>query len=287
MNQETIPNRPNEEEVPERSNFTESIAEIRERNKSVEKKIESRTEGVIERAEKLGNSPRVQEVRGLLETSRRRLTLLAASATFLLAMNSTAVASENTEKLSDGPRAESVSGEQTNIAKKLLSSTNLDETLQDGEDIASAVGTLVETTIEEKRGRIKNNIKILTGEDTVEGGQEEDPSKKIQKKVDAGLELATDTPIISKVIAKKIPTLTILSALNDLQTELRKPTATAMSILIKVSRLVIDAKTFGLGTIAIDTLYGLSKSSEHPKNDPSSPSVPSISPETSELSMSH
>ncbi len=203
MKQENTPSRSNEEEAPERSNLTESTAEVRERNKSVDKKIENRAKGVIERAEKLGNSPRAQEVRGLLETSRRKLALVAASATFLLAINSHAMASESKEKIHDLPRAESAGEEQVDIGKELLTPARLDEALQDGKDISFAVGTLVKNHIEEKKGQINNTIKILTNEDSSEESQGEDLSQKIQKKVDAGLELATNTPIISKVITKK------------------------------------------------------------------------------------
>lgn len=83
-----------------------------------------------------------------------------------------------------------------------------------------------------------------------------DENTTTQKKVDASLEVATDTPILSTVILKKLPIISLLYTLNELQKDIQNPKMSKEATAKKLGRALLDAKTLGLGSVIIDILSG-------------------------------
>ena len=76
--------------------------------------------------------------------------------------------------------------------------------------------------------------------------------EKPQKTIDAALSIATDTPILGRAVLKKFPILNIIATLNDLQRDLRDPNKKPEDVMKSLGRALLDAKTFGLGSLALD-----------------------------------
>ena len=75
-----------------------------------------------------------------------------------------------------------------------------------------------------------------------------------QEVFDATLNIATDTPVISSIILKKVPLIALFYQANQLLKDLQDPKITKEVAAKKLGRAILDAKTFGIGSVIIDLL---------------------------------
>jgi hypothetical protein len=94
-------------------------------------------------------------------------------------------------------------------------------------------------------GKLQQRIKVLENGDETVG-----------KKVDSAIQIATDTPILSKILKKRAPYLSFIQAANDLMKDVNDPSKSKTGVEKNLGRFILDARTFGLGSFVIGILAG-------------------------------
>ena len=217
MTFEQLKKNENMEEAPE-----SPLEHIHERTTSLEQKIENR-EGLDERqVETLPTSPEKDTLRTRLENLKNvteaKLEFADAATTTHLAMNSQ-------ELLTGKPVIEgkSLNGEEI-------------------EGVVDAVGKVIEGAVKQQKEKVENNVGVLTNK-----------SEPTQKRIDAGVEL-TETPLVRQALIKQAPFVRFLPEINELQKKMQNPDAKPEDVAIMLGRILLDLKTFGLGTFLLDYL---------------------------------
>jgi hypothetical protein len=205
------------EEIPENP-----LEHIHKRTTSLENKIESR-EGLDERqVEGLPSSPEKDTLRTRLENLKNvteaKIEFADAATTTLLAMNS----------------QEFLAGKPT-IEGKALSGEEI-------EGVVDALGKVIEGAVKQQKEKVENNVDVLTNK-----------SEPTQKRIDAGVEI-TETPLVRQALIKQAPFVKFLPEINELQKKMQSPDAKPEDVAIMLGRILLDLKTFGLGTFLLDYL---------------------------------
>ncbi len=236
--------------------FEDALEVATEHHERIGGKVEKRTEGLRQLIEHLpANEDREAVTARLNQLTARTLANLQkvlAAGTLGLALNSPALAAqEETTSLASENQAELSTQNQTSPSEYIENIKDLSKTTQDVS--GKAIGTVI------------NAAEIVTGLAQGYAKQRLDQTKEQistlskeaatpDEKINAAVLLATETPLVSSALEKKVPLLSILGSLNTLRQQLQDPKVSASEVAKELGKTLLNMKTFGFGSTVFSIL---------------------------------
>jgi hypothetical protein len=99
---------------------------------------------------------------------------------------------------------------------------------------------LLKNIFNARKEEVEGSVKVVT-----------DSEKGNQERIDSGVKIATETPIIGRILTKRIPLLSLATTINEFQQDVRDNAVSKAEVLTSTFKNIASSVTFGLSGILL------------------------------------